>query len=82
MSRKFITLAAWTLLACIAFVTLTPSELRPRIADPNLERFGAFALVGLLLGLAYPNRTALFATIILIAAVLLDVLQLLTADRD
>jgi hypothetical protein len=82
MSRKFIAVAAWVALACIAYITLSPSGLRPRIADPNLERFGAYAVSGLLLGMAYPNRRALFAIIIVGAAVLLEVLQLLTADRD
>ena len=58
MSRKFIIVAAWTVFAGIAFVTLSSTGLRPRIADPNLERFAAFAMLGLLLGMAYPGRRA------------------------
>jgi len=70
MSRKFITVAAWTVFTGIAFVTLSSTGLRPRIADPNLERFAAFAVLGLLLG--HPGRRALFAVIIVIAAALLE----------
>jgi hypothetical protein len=82
MPRKFIIVAAWTVFAGIAFVTLSPIGLRPAIADPNLERFGAFAILGLLLGMAYPSRRALFAVIIVIAAVLLEALQLYIPGRD
>jgi hypothetical protein len=41
MSRKFIIVAALRVSAGIAFVTPSSTELiiRPRIADPNLERF-------------------------------------------
>jgi hypothetical protein len=53
--------AAWAVFAGIAFVTLSSSGLRPNIANPNLEQFGAFALLGVLLGLAYPRRRPLFA---------------------
>lgn len=63
MSRKFITVAAWVVFAGIAFVTLSPIGLRPHIAAPNLERFAAFAMLGLLFGMAYPGRRALFATL-------------------
>lgn len=82
MSRKLIIAAAWMLLACIAYVTLSPNGLRPRILDPNLERFGAHAVLGLLFGMAYPSRRVLFATIVVGAAILLEALQLFTADRD
>jgi hypothetical protein len=64
MSRNFIIVAAWTVFAGIAYVTLSPIGLRPQIADPNLERFGAFAVLGLLLGMAYPGRQGLFAALI------------------
>jgi VanZ family protein len=82
MSRKFIIVAAWIVFAGIAFVTLSPIGLRPKIADPDLERFAAFAVLGLLLGMAYPGRRAAFALIIVIAAVLLEALQLFIPDRD
>ena len=82
MSRKFVTVAAWVVFACIAFVTLSPIGLRPKIADPTLERFAAFAVLGLLLGMAYPSRRALFAALIIAAAVALEFLQLFIPDRD
>jgi mannose/fructose/N-acetylgalactosamine-specific phosphotransferase system component IIC len=58
------------------------SGLRPEIAAPNLERFAAFAVLGLLLGMAYPGRPAFFALLIVAAAVALEFLQLFTPDRD
>jgi VanZ family protein len=68
--------------AGIAFVTLSSTGLRPRIADPNLERFAAFAVLGLLLGMAYPGRRGLFAALIVGAAVVLEFLQLFIPERD
>jgi hypothetical protein len=82
MFRKFIIVAAWTVFAGIAFVTLSSTGLRPRIADLNVERFGAFAVLGLFLGMAYPGCRALFAVTIVVAAVLFEALQLFIPARD
>jgi hypothetical protein len=45
------------------------------------ERFTAFALVGVLFGLAYPRRLAVDASFVVIAAGALETLQLMTRDR-
>ena len=81
MSRKFIIPVACTSLAFIVFATLSPIGLRPHLASVSLERFGAFALAGLLFGLAYPNRFWLVLTIVLGAAFALESMQFLTPDR-
>ena len=81
MSRKIIKIIAWASLAFIVFATLSPIGLRPHLAGPNVERFGAFALAGLLFGLAYPKRLWLVLAFILGSAVGLEVLQHLTPDR-
>lgn len=81
MYRKTIIVIAWTTFALIAFATLSPIGLRPHFAGVSLERFGAFALVGLLFGLAYPRHLWLVLTLVGGAAVGLEVLQHLTPDR-
>jgi hypothetical protein len=82
MLHKLLMTAAWIALAFIVFVTLAPLETRPVITEnPNIERFAAFALVGLLFGLAYPRRLAVDASFVVIVAGLLETLQLVTRDR-
>jgi apolipoprotein N-acyltransferase len=81
MSRTTIKLLAWASLAFIVFVTLSPIGLRPHFAPVSLERFSAFAGTGLLFGLAYPRQFWLVATLVLGAAVLLELMQHLTPDR-
>jgi VanZ family protein len=82
MLHKLLVTAAWIALALIVFVTLSPLETRPVITEnPNIERFAAFALVGLLFGLSYPRRLAIDASFVVIVAGLLETLQLMTRDR-
>jgi apolipoprotein N-acyltransferase len=81
MSRKIFKLVAWGSLVFIVFATLSPIGLRPHVTSVNLERFGAFVMAGLLFGLAYPNRFWLVLTIVVGAAGVLEVLQVLTPDR-
>ncbi|UZE50083.1 VanZ family protein [Rhodopseudomonas sp. P2A-2r] len=81
MSRKIIMAIAWASLAFIVFATLSPIGLRPHLAGVSMERFGAFAVAGLLFGLAYPGRFWLVLAIVLGAAVGLETLQFLTPDR-
>jgi hypothetical protein len=81
MLHKVIAATAWIMLAFIAFATLSPLALRPEIADPNLERFGAYALAGSLMALAYPRHLIRVALFVVGAAIVLEVLQLVTPDR-
>lgn len=81
MYRKTVIVIAWTTLALIAFATLSPIGLRPHFGGASIERFSAFALVGLLFGLAYPRHLWLVLTLVGGAAVGLEVLQHLTPDR-
>jgi VanZ family protein len=80
--HKLLAIAAWTALALIVFLTLSPLDMRPVVtADPNIERFVAFALVGLLFGLAYPRRLVVDASFVMIAAGVLEAFQLMIRDR-
>jgi apolipoprotein N-acyltransferase len=81
MFRNFFKIVAWGSLAFIVFATLSPIGLRPHFANVNLERFGAFVMAGLLFGLAYPKRFWPVLAIVLGAAGVLEVLQVLTPDR-
>src|SRR5690348_10013777 len=82
MPQKLLTIAAWTLLALIASVTISPIRDRPTLhTSASLEHLAAFAVVGVLFCLAYPRRVALVCLIVLGSAVLLELAQLLTSDR-
>jgi VanZ family protein len=82
MSQKLLTIAAWTLLALIASVTVSPIRDRPTLhTSASLEHLAAFAVVGVLFCLAYPRRVALVCLIVLGSAALLELAQLLTVDR-
>jgi hypothetical protein len=82
MPHRLLAAAAWTAFALIVFVTISPIEMRPVVtADPNTERFAAFALLGLLFGLAYPRRLAVDASFVIVAAGVLETFQLMIRDR-
>lgn len=82
MLHKLLATTAWAALAVLVFVTISPLDLRPVVtANPNIERFAAFAIVGLLFGFAYPRSLALDAVFIVIAAGTLEALQFITPDR-
>lgn len=68
-------------LGIVAFLTLGPISDRPQIAPAHLEHFSAFVLLGCVFALAYPNRFAHAALIVVGSAILLETLQLLTRDR-
>ncbi len=74
-------ITGWLTLAFIAFVTLSPIQDRPSIANPQTEHFAAFAVMALGFALGYPRRTALIAIFIVCSAFTLEAMQLLTPDR-
>jgi VanZ family protein len=81
MIQRISSVAGWLALAFIVYATLSPINHRPVIAGPQLERFAAFAFVGIAFALAYPRRLVLITAIILTGAFGLEALQLLTPDR-
>lgn len=73
---------AWAGLALIAFATLGPIELRPTSSvPPTIERFCAFAAVGFAFAIAYPKRFWLTLIIVLGAAMVLEILQIVSLSR-
>jgi VanZ family protein len=82
MVHRLITVAAWTLLAFIAYATISSIQSRPAVyASPDFERLAAFGALGLLFCLAYPRQFVLACLIVLGSAVLLEITQQLTSDR-
>lgn len=75
-------LLGWLLLAALAFATLAPIGLRPISGAPvSLERFGAFAAVGLLFALGHPRRPWQVLALVIVAAAGLEALQLIDPTR-
>ena len=82
MVHKLIAVAAWTLLAFIAYATISSIQSRPTLyASPDFERLAAFGALGLLFCLAYPRHFVLVCLVVLASAVLLEIAQQLTSDR-
>ena len=74
---------AWAGLAAIAIVTLSPVGLRPHVpqSSPYLEYVGTFAVIGALFGLGYSRHLLAVAVLVVVAAVGLELAQMLTPDR-
>jgi VanZ like family len=81
MVRKFVLVAAWAALGLICFVTLSPQELRPQTGSVGIERFVAYATLGVLLMTAYPRHFVRLMLFMVAVALALEALQHLTADR-
>jgi VanZ family protein len=81
MVNKSAALCAWLLLAAIAFVTLSPIDLRPRIGHASVERFLAFVALGAAFGVGYPHRARFAVAITALAALGLEVAQLFAHGR-
>jgi VanZ family protein len=82
MALKIARVAAWLLIVGIVVLTLGPPRLRPVTGfDRSLEHIGAFALLGLAFGLAYPNRRMLLALIGVVIAALMETLQQVAPGR-
>jgi len=82
MVQKLIAIAAWVILAFIAYATISPIQDRPTLpTSPNFEHVAAFAVLGGLFCLAYPRQIILVCLVVVGSAVLLELMQLLTPDR-
>jgi VanZ family protein len=88
MRQKTILAATALCLAFIVYATLTRFGARPVLVGRYealwivaLERFGAYAVLGVLLGCLLPRRLATACVLVVGAAILLELLQSLIPDR-
>lgn len=90
MFQKLIALAAWACLVFIAYATLVSLDARPELVSSGyykafftvVERFGAYALLGILFCLAYPRHLTFVCILVFGSAVALELLQVFVPDRD
>jgi VanZ family protein len=90
MFRKLIAATAWALLIFIIYATLLSIEGRPELAGEGfykafftiVERFGAFAALGLLFNFAYPRNVVFVCMLVFGSAIVLEFLQIFIPDRD
>lgn len=80
--RRAAAVLAWLVLAVIAFSTLSPIGMRPQLgALVQVERFGAFAALGLLFVLVYPRRWRMLLFCVIGLAVSLEIMQTVVSGR-
>ena len=73
---------AGLVVAGIVFSTLCPIDLRPRLANPDVERFAAYFLLGGLVALAAGRRGLAGLAMIVVLAFTLEAAQGLAPGRD
>lgn len=82
VNLKAIQFAAWASLVVVALAALVPIELRPSSSlPPTVERLAAFAGVGFAFAFAYPRQFWTAALIVIGAALLFEVMQVLSPSR-
>jgi hypothetical protein len=82
LNEKLVRFLAWSCLVAIGIITLAPIGFRPESGfSPSIERFSAFAALGLAFALAYPRHLWLAVVVALGSALLLEALQLLEVSR-
>jgi VanZ family protein len=88
MLHRLVSAFAWACLALIAFATLSPAYLRPKLWAVEsdsivlLEHVGAFALLGFLFTISHRRHHGLVFLIVFGSAIALELLQLVIPGRD
>jgi VanZ family protein len=90
MIPKLIAAAAWSCLVFIVYATLSSIEARPELTGAGfykafftfLERFAAYAVLGLLFYLAYPSNVLFVCLLVFGSAIILEFVQIFIPDRD
>jgi VanZ family protein len=86
-TRRLFSILAWAMLAFIAFATLLPYSLRPGLSETEppivvmVERVGAFAVLGLLFLVSYPDRTRTVCLLVFGSAAVLEIGQAFLPGR-
>jgi VanZ family protein len=85
--HNLISIAAWAFLTFVAFATLSPYAWRPELTETEpglvviLEHVGAFAVLGFLFVVGYPERPRTVCFLIGGSAIALEFAQALVPDR-
>ena len=80
--RRIVFIVACLVLAVIVFSTLSPLDLRPKLGTfVNVERFGAYAALGVLFTVAYPRRWLMILIAVICLSVGLEYGQMLVSSR-
>lgn len=80
--RRFACFAAWTGLALIIFVTVSPIDVRPSdVTTTDLDRALAFVIMSGLFMIAYPRHVLAVCIALLIAAFLTELAQFVSVTR-
>jgi VanZ family protein len=90
MASKLTAAAAWGCLVFIVYATLSSIEARPELTGAGfykafftvLERFAAYAVLGILFYLAYPGHVQFVCLLVFGSAIILEFLQIFIPDRD
>jgi hypothetical protein len=83
MTQKLLIALVCLCIAGIGIVTLATVGLRPHLFPyPSLDRVFAFAVLGVLLGLAFPRHLQVVLLWLIAAAIALELLQFVRPDRD
>lgn len=78
---KLSRITALALLAIIIFATLSPIQMRPHLAEANVERALAYVLLGFALAIGFPNRLYQVVIFVAVTAGMLELLQLIDPGR-
>ncbi|MER8830519.1 hypothetical protein NKH73_29720 [Mesorhizobium sp. M0938] len=82
MLRAAFKITAWVLLIAIMAATIVPIGMRPHSGlGPEPERVAAFLVVGLLFGLAYDRNWMLALSVVIVAGLGIEALQMLSPSR-
>ncbi|QEE43389.1 VanZ family protein (plasmid) [Rhizobium sp. WL3] len=80
--RRFARFAAWTGLALIVFVTISPIGARPsNVTTTDLDRALAFVVMSGLFIIAYPRRALAISLALFLAAFLIELTQFASVTR-
>jgi VanZ family protein len=86
-SQRIVSIAAWALLAFIAFVTLSPVWMRPELTESEpdaivfLERAAGYGVLALLFLVSHPDRIRTVCLIVFGSAVIFELGQIFLPDR-
>ena len=82
MKNTHYQIAAWSVLAAIVFVTVSPIQMRPGdLLSVDIDRAAAFGLLASVFMIAYPRHAMIVGLLVVASAGAMELLQLLSPTR-